>query len=119
MQQNIAFPGFRLSKNYPVIDVIYRYHDRHRRCCFVSYLLSIKLTLLRAGACAIDNGGCHQNASCTLTVGGNVECSCNQCFEGDGLNCTRTYWSTSQNAALVFVGVSVQVFLLLFSGMHL
>jgi len=65
--------------------------------------------LSRAGACAIDNGGCHQNASCTLTVGGNVECSCNQCFEGDGLNCTRTYGSTSQNAVFFFVGVSVRV----------
>lgn len=35
----------------------------------------------------IDDNNCHQNATCTNSVG-SFSCSCNDGFIGDGINCT-------------------------------
>ena len=39
--------------------------------------------------CVVNNGGCHQNATCTvdITLPGFRSCMCNRDFTGDGLFC--------------------------------
>ncbi len=39
-----------------------------------------------AGACATDNGGCDENATCTDT-GSGVSCQCKPAYLGDGASC--------------------------------
>jgi len=37
--------------------------------------------------CAVNNGGCSADASCSNTAG-SFECSCNAGYDGDGFHCT-------------------------------
>ena len=43
--------------------------------------------------CVVNNGGCHQNATCTvdITMPGFRSCLCNRDFTGDGLFCAGKY----------------------------
>ncbi|HET6583750.1 MAG TPA: calcium-binding EGF-like domain-containing protein [Nannocystaceae bacterium] len=38
--------------------------------------------------CAVDNGGCDEDATCSLDDDGEVDCECDDGFEGDGEECT-------------------------------
>jgi len=38
--------------------------------------------------CAVNNGGCDQNATCTNTPG-SFTCTCNEGFRGDGVSCEQ------------------------------
>lgn len=38
--------------------------------------------------CATDNGGCDEEATCTVDEQGKIDCECDQGFEGDGRECT-------------------------------
>ena len=42
----------------------------------------------RKGSCAVNNGGCDANATCTQVKRNQVSCSCKAGFQGDGLACT-------------------------------
>lgn len=46
--------------------------------------------LLEINACAVSNGLCHANATCTDLAPPSVtrNCTCNTGYVGDGLNCT-------------------------------
>lgn len=41
-----------------------------------------------ADACAVDNGGCDEDAVCTVEDDGTVACACPDGFDGDGQECT-------------------------------
>jgi hypothetical protein len=45
--------------------------------------------------CAVDNGGCAANATCTDTGPGTRSCACNPGFSGDGLTCAVVITATS------------------------
>ena len=36
--------------------------------------------------CSTNHGGCHENASCTNTIGSHI-CKCYQGYDGNGTNC--------------------------------
>ncbi|XP_047192294.1 stabilin-2 isoform X2 [Scophthalmus maximus] len=36
---------------------------------------------------AVDNGGCHEHATCTMTAPGKKKCTCKAGFVGDGVTC--------------------------------
>jgi hypothetical protein len=38
--------------------------------------------------CAVDNGGCDDDATCSIDDHGEVVCTCHEGFEGDGSECT-------------------------------
>ena len=50
----------------------------------------ILLHLADVNECTQSTHNCHQNAVCQNTNGG-FNCSCNNGFEGNGINCTGTY----------------------------
>ncbi|XP_029345463.1 cubilin isoform X3 [Acyrthosiphon pisum] len=46
------------------------------------------------GACAIDNGGCHPNAECTVYAETTIQCTCRQGYNGNGIGlngCIKNY----------------------------
>ncbi len=48
------------------------------------------------GDCAIDNGGCSEDASCSQS-GATITCECNTGFDGDGLSCVDIDECTADN----------------------
>ncbi|KAL5234243.1 hypothetical protein ACI65C_001653 [Semiaphis heraclei] len=40
---------------------------------------------MSGGACAIDNGGCHPNADCTVYAETTIQCTCRQGYTGNGI----------------------------------
>ena len=47
-------------------------------------------SLVDIDECELDTDNCDVNANCTDTDG-SFNCTCNQGYEGDGVNCTGTY----------------------------
>jgi len=53
-----------------------------------------KLANADINECAIDNGGCSSQASCTNTAGSRI-CDCFSGYEGDGVTCQGKASQTS------------------------
>ena len=53
--------------------------------CGVTFILSIDIN-----ECELERDNCHIYATCSDIVG-SFECTCNNGFEGDGVNCTGMY----------------------------
>lgn len=59
-----------------------------------SHLLA-RLIRLYSGICTLNNGGCGENALCSINKNGTARCECMQGFsnadQGNGMNCLGMY----------------------------
>ena len=71
------------------VQVSDKFHAQHiTGVCIRSFLMiNVFTSLVDIEECDLDTDNCDVNANCTDTDGSFI-CTCNQGYEGDGVNCT-------------------------------